>query len=462
MAGSRNNRSIDDTVTSVIRSIPNHGPLIDAARRFLCALPSELRVGHHVVALSGGRDSMALLYVLAKLRQEHNINLSAVHVHHGLSPNADVWLRRCADICLALGIEFSGVRVSVSLDSGEGLEGAARSARYAVFDDVAANAIWLAHHADDQAETLLFNLIRGGGVAGASGMPSERRLHRGTELLRPWLDIPRAVIDAFVLDSQIDYLDDESNQDTRLSRNFLRHEVMPAIERRFPDVAVRLAATSRHMAEAQQLLDDLARMDAVALLQDRRVDLAVLQGLDRRRQKNFLRWWLRTLKARLGERALDEWLRQLGGAASEAEFRELAAGWRFQVWRSGLHAIPIRDEDRNSKSFVWRGEPESAWQGGVLRFTRCQGSGLRLPVDGTVVVSLRQGGERIALGPARPRRTVKNLLQEAAVPPWEREAWPLVWVGGVLASVRGVGEAASFCVASDEAGWQLTWCPLRN
>lgn len=261
------------------------------------------------VGLSGGRDSVVLLHLLADLGLAGR--LSAMHVHHGLSPRADLWADFCRDFCAKLGVPLQVEHVAVPRDSGLGLEAAARNARYAAFATCGAECLLLAHHQGDQAETLLFNLLRGAGVAGAAGMPAERR-QGGLRLLRPLLAAPRRQIEAYATAAGLAWVEDESNADVGFSRNFLRHDVLPVLEKRFPATVERLAAAAENFAEADQLLAELAAQDWAATAVADALPLQALRRLSHPRLKNLLRYRLRGLGWSLPVASrLDEFARQL-------------------------------------------------------------------------------------------------------------------------------------------------------
>ncbi|MGE5469932.1 MAG: tRNA lysidine(34) synthetase TilS [Bacteroidota bacterium] len=269
------------------------------------------------VGLSGGCDSVVLLHLLSRLGLGER--LTAIHVHHGLSPNADAWADFCAEYCAGLGIPLRLVRVEVDQASGLGLEAAARAARYAAFAAETADIVVLAHHQGDQAETLIFNLLRGAGVAGAAGMPDERPFGR-QRLWRPLLGCSRAEIESYARRHQLRWIDDESNADTRHARNFLRHEVLPALSRRFPAAERSLAQAAGHFAEADELLAELAAADWRQACAEGAEAPAVrrLRGLSPARLKNLLRYRLRQLGWRSPVAArLDEFARQIMTAAPD-------------------------------------------------------------------------------------------------------------------------------------------------
>jgi tRNA(Ile)-lysidine synthase len=267
------------------------------------------------VGLSGGCDSVVLLHVLAGLGLGERIQVA--HVHHGLSPHADRWAAFCADYCRDLGVPFALERVTVDRSSGLGLEAAARVARYEAFSRCAGNVLLLGHHQGDQAETLLFNLLRGAGVAGAAAIPRERR-HQHLRILRPMLAVARQEIEAYARAHGLAWIDDESNSDTGLTRNFLRHAVLPLLASRFPAAEQRLAQAAGHFAEADALLGELACIDWQAVAEGDSLRLARLRELSLPRIKNLLRYHLRQLGWHAPATArLEEFSRQLQAAGAD-------------------------------------------------------------------------------------------------------------------------------------------------
>lgn len=290
-----------------------------------------------VVGLSGGIDSVVLLHALASL---HRDGVSALHVHHGISPNADRWAKACEEFALRLGVPFKGVAVVVERESTDGLEAAARRARHAAFAAVQADWIVLAHHRDDQAETLLFNLMRGTGIAGAAAM-RERNGH----LLRPFLPVGRDDIECYAAAHRLDWVEDESNADTRHARNFLRHRILAPLMQRFPAAAKNLAGAAARFAEAQDLLDDLARAD-LGSVTDFPVPVALLQALDEPRARNVLRHLLNERVVQIpSEARLREALRQMLMAGSDRH-PALQLGHHRLTRRRGLIYIDPSTDSR--------------------------------------------------------------------------------------------------------------------
>jgi tRNA(Ile)-lysidine synthase len=352
------------------------------------------------VGLSGGVDSVVLLH------QFHTRpGVSAVHVHHGLSPNADAWAAFCKTLCRKWRVPLAIHRVKVR-KSGKGLEAAAREARYEVFTKIPADILVLAHHLDDQAETVLMNLLRGAGLRGARGMLPRSSFKEKT-ILRPLLEVPREEILAYAREHKLDWIEDESNADESLTRNFIRRRVGPLLEQKFPRWKRSLARAAKHISKKDIAAEDLLRA--------------------------FLK--KKGLRAP-SEAKLVEMLKQLtaGGARTLIEHD----GVRLRVYRGKIVA------DRSAGAFApvpWKGEtrlPVPAL-GGELRFRRGPGIDARQLDKKAFEVRLRSGGERLQADPNRPRRTLKNLFQEAGVPPWERERMPLLYCGDELVWAPGLG-----------------------
>lgn len=298
MAASRNNPS---------SSLPARVAAFLAAR--------TTGAGRLSVGLSGGCDSVVLLQVLVDLGLGERFD--AVHVHHGLSPNAGRWASFCADYCRRLGVACHVEHVDVERHSGHGLEAAARMARYRAFAAIAADTLLLGHHQGDQAETLLFNLLRGAGVTGAAAIPADRRQGR-LRILRPLLGVSREEIEAYARAGQLEWIDDESNADTALTRNFLRHEVLTALAGRFPAAERNLAQAAGHFAEADALLGELAAIDWQDAADGEALQLAKMRAMSLPRLKNLLRHRLRQLGWQAPAAArLDEFARQLQSAGPD-------------------------------------------------------------------------------------------------------------------------------------------------
>lgn len=289
------------------------------------------------VGLSGGCDSVVLLHLL--LRAGLAGRLTAIHVHHGLSPNADAWAAFCAAYCQSLDVPLIRRAVCVDRHGGQGLEAAARQARYAAFAEAlpAEACLLLAQHRGDQAETVLFNLLRGAGVAGAAAMRVER-VQGSLRLLRPLLDVSRSEIEAYARQQGLSWIDDESNADTRYTRNFLRHAALTAINQRFPNAETALARAAAHFAEAADLLDELAAQDWQLVADGDMARLPELRQISLPRLKNLLRWRLRVLGWQMPVAArLEEFCRQLMHAAPDRHPELVLPGGKMRLARGRLH-----------------------------------------------------------------------------------------------------------------------------
>lgn len=397
------------------------------------------------VAFSGGLDSSVLLHLLASLRLSEGFELSALHVHHGLSEHADAWLVHCQNTCTALGVALTVAHVDVARNSGQGLEAAAREARHAAFARLDVDWIALAHHADDQAETLLHRLVRGCGVAGAAGMRSKDPVRR---LWRPLLQFSRAELLAWARQAELVWIEDDSNADMRFFRNFLRQDVLASLNARFPAASRNLARAAAHFGEAADLLEALAEQDALLVDVGAMASRARFRSLADARRRNLLRFCLH----RTGELAPDDFHTRLvcdalagDGPVHERLGRLACCAWRERIWlEPAVLAVP--------EPKPWRGEKEIPWGQGWLCIegeidsvqwasAACEGLEFRA----------RSGGERMRLAPGRPTRSFRQLCQEAGIPAWWRDALPMLWRGEELLWIGGVG------ATSPLAGLQIRW-----
>lgn len=252
---------------------------------------------HLLLGLSGGLDSRVLLHLLVHARATMEFTLSAVHINHRISPQANDWAEFCAGICASDAVPFHVAEVDVPRDSGLGLEAAARAERYAVLLDSGADAVMLAHHRDDQAETLLLQLLRGAGVKGLAAMgeisfQQSAVSSQPKAILRPMLGVSRTKLLEYAQAHELQWIEDESNLDLAYDRNFLRHHILPELEKRFPACGRTMARSASHLAEAAALLEELAIEDAANVVFEGRLDLAAIKPLSSPRVSNLLRYWI--------------------------------------------------------------------------------------------------------------------------------------------------------------------------
>jgi tRNA(Ile)-lysidine synthase len=372
-----------------------------------------------LVGLSGGIDSVVLLHALA----QHG-KVAAAHIHHGLSPNADRWARFCRRLCKQLGVPLTVRRVRVAKRN----EAAAREARYAALRKLPFDVLALAHHLDDQAETVLMNLLRGAGPRGARGMPQRARFH-GRVLVRPLLDVPREAITAYAREHRLKWVEDESNASDAFTRNFLRLRIAPLLSERYPRWREALARAARHFGRADVTAGGALRQ----FLAD--------QGL-----------------RAPSEAKLVEMLRQLTGRGSRTLIEH--DGAELRVYRGEV----VVQKPKGQGAFhpvAWHGERKLALPelGGELRFRRRRGAGIdpKWLAAGALHVKLRSGGERLQPDARRPRRTLKNLFQESGVPPWQRARMPLIYRGDDLVWAPGLGIDSRYQSAQNRAGWVPEW-----
>ncbi|MEW5889608.1 MAG: tRNA lysidine(34) synthetase TilS [Pseudomonadota bacterium] len=413
-----------------------------------------------VVGLSGGIDSVVLLHVLCALRRARGLVLSAIHVNHGLSPCAGQWEDFCRQLCGQWQVPLAVRRVTVERGGGDGLEAAARRARYQAFAGIATDWLVLAHQRDDQAETLLFNLLRGAGVGGAAAMDAvaeARQGERRLRLLRPLLEVPRQDIERYARSQGLRWVEDESNADPGLSRNFLRHEILARLKARFPGADAALARAAQRFGEAESLLDQLAELDHGGPAHDR-LALAALEKLDEARGRNLLRWYLKGRHLPIpSARRLAEVHRQLLAARGDRRVA-FPLGRQVLLRYRGEILLEPRSGPRPER-LPWRGEGSLPWGEGVVRFVGTMGTGISASklAGRYVFLAPRRGGERLQPDCRRPRRSLKNLFQEAGVPPPRRQGMPLLWCGGELVWVPDIGIACGYQCGPGEPGWQVEW-----
>ncbi|HEU0219708.1 MAG TPA: tRNA lysidine(34) synthetase TilS [Gallionella sp.] len=500
--------------------------------------------GSILIGLSGGVDSVVLLHLLHRLAPRFSWRLSALHVHHGISPNADAWADFCAGLCAQHAIPLHIENVDITPLREHGIEAAARKLRHAAFARQTCDFVALAHHADDQAETLLLQLLRGAGVRGASAMPvlsqvegpllAERKssgiefsplrpeLVEGhgvamakwvstgsarTEpknicagsIVRPLLHCSRKDILDYATAENLQWIEDESNADDSYPRNFLRHRVLPLLEQKFPACRNTLARSARHFAETSELLDDLARLDAQnpsplpsggEITSDLAVDVGQpsrmasgsirarergeghdttlevsrLQSLSRPRAKNLLRWFLHSVGAPMPQAVqLDDMLHQLCDARQDAAVCIAYGAHEVRRYQGRVYALRAPGEFDRNLVLPWQGEAGLDWHAlnARLIFEHTQGRGISLAKlqHAPVMLRLRQGGETLRPYPNAATRTLKNLLQEHHVPPWQRDRLPLLYCGDELVCAVGVASAAEYQASAGEAGISLGLLP---
>lgn len=431
--------------------------LVDAFERALGAIQARVSssVTRIAVAYSGGLDSSALLHLANTYAAARGIALFAFHIHHGLSSNADSWTSHCEQECARLGIRFDARRVALMDCGRDGVEQAARISRYAALGDQCrmfdVPLLLTAHHQDDQAETVLLQLLRGSGVAGLSGMECANFApgllgNPALLLARPLLDVSRAQLERFISDQGIPYVDDESNEDPRYARNALRHKVMPSLDDCFPGYQRRFARTAQHMCAAQRLLDEIAAQDHSLCANGDGIDIFKLKLLGADRIDNLLRYWLVLRGVRMPTTAwLDEMKEQLLEAREDAQVRVIHADGEIRRYRDTIYLTPRVDDAALALPpavFRWAGEERICFPafGGALHFESANvGVDAVWLAEQGLQVRLRSGGEMLKPASNRPTRSLKHHYQALNIPPWERMRLPVVSAGNQLLLAAGIG-----------------------
>ena len=420
------------------------------------------------VAYSAGRDSTALLHATALAAAGQGVQVVALHVHHGLSPNADAWLAHAQAQCArwarrGLPVRLLTHRLTERPTAGDSIEAWARQARYRALRAMAAEAgagvVLLAHHQRDQAETLLLQALRGAGVAGLAGMPREVE-RDGITWLRPWLDHPREAIEAYVRSHRLRHVDDDSNDDPRFARNRLRLRVWPALSRAFPQAEASLADAATWAAEASACLAELAAMDLAQVSSQAGLNLKAWHGLSEARQTNALRAWLKLASGRIAPASLVQRLaHELPGSGS-AQW-ELPGGvlrrHRGRLLFTDETPVVVSDVAREpSLSILRAGRFDLVGWGGKLVATRVKEGGVPLAWLAHLELRPREGGEQFQVGIGRPARSLKKQYQAANIPEWERDG-PLIYSGGQLVFVPGLGIDARVLALPGQPQLSLHW-----
>jgi tRNA(Ile)-lysidine synthase len=412
-----------------------------------------------VIAYSGGLDSHVLLHLCARLAL---FPLRAIHVHHGLQARGDDWAAHCATVCRDLNVPIDVVRANAHPAKGQSPEEAARMARYQVLRGQVGEAevLLTAHHADDQAETMLLQLLRGAGVDGLAGMPERAAFGRGL-LVRPFLGFSRTELLDYATAQNLSWVEDASNADESFDRNFLRRRVMPLLRQRWPGAARAMSRGAAHCAEAAQILDERARellpsvqgssKDTLSI-----VPLIELTGSD---QRLVLRAWLRANGFRMpAAHILERVVREAIPARRDRTPRVEWSEGEIRRYREFLYLMrPLAPVPTDGETPWRRDAPLPLPGGGALEAVREEGPGIapRFWLAGVAVVRYRRGGERCRMPGRSGTHELKKLLQEKGLPPWERERLPLVYIDGELAAVADLWVCEPFAGEADEVNVRL-------
>lgn len=429
------------------------------------------------VAYSGGLDSTVLLHLASIYAKQFQISLYAYHVNHGLSPNATQWEQHCAQICDRLGIPFRSKNVRVE-NQGQGIEVVARNLRYQALGELCdldnVNLLFLAHHLDDQAETMLMQLFRGTGLRGLAGMDEYNfapKLLGSTQLIvaRPLLHETKQALVDYAGNSQLINIEDESNLSTLFTRNVVRHRLMPVIEELFPKFSERLLRTSQHMREAQSLLDEIASNDLKNCGEKNVLDLVKMAQLSTDRVNNLFRYWLAMNLVQLPSTAkISEIQTQLWHARDDARVEIRHAHYSICRYDHKIHLVDHRNLSTQDGDiqYIWCGETEKYFSSlkGTLIFSESKvGVSSEFLKQTQMTIRQRQKGARLRLAKNRPSRDLKSHFQTAKIPFWQRENLPYIYINEQLFFVGLLGLDAMF-IETDESiendiRLQLIWQP---
>ncbi len=432
-----------------------------SSQALLNLLPRSSRISRYWIAYSGGLDSHVLLHAMACLGKEHpDIELRAVHVNHSLNSQAEEWARHCRHICESLQITYLQLQVNAHPERGESPEAAARHARYRALARCIepGDCLLTAHHQDDQAETLLLQLLRGAGLHGLAAMPVETDFSQGL-LARPLLSFSRRQLHEYADCHRLHWIDDPSNAETDFDRNYLRHEIMPLLRARWPAVSKTIARSARHHAESAKLLDTLAQQDFSMAAGGQQGTLSVnfIKRLERSRQRLLLRYWIRQMKVPMPSSVhVEHIISDAINVAPDAMPRIAWPGGEVRRYQDDLYVMPPLKQLNRSETSWHLAAPMKLQNNGSLIARKVVGKGLREAFV-RVVVRFRQGGEVCRPVGSGCSKSLKKLFQEKKVPPWLRDRIPLLYVGDRLAVVVGISVCEPFGAEKQDAGWQIEW-----
>lgn len=415
--------------------------------------------GRFVVGYSGGLDSHVLLHALIKCKQKRQLDVQilGLHIHHGLSPNADKWTRHCETVCEELHADFNCIRIDVS-GTGSGPEGDARSARYEAFEGFlkVTDTLLLAHHLDDQIETILYRLFRGSGLKGMGGMPIERSIGQSS-LIRPVLSVSRQDLKTYAESENLTWIDDESNLDLEIDRNYIRHEIVPKIRTRWPAYKKTISRFAELAGTDFQLLRELAELDLDRLHRniDAPIDLAEFRRLGGARQRNAVLHWIDNSGLPLPTQAqMLELVQQLNVQRSNAIQFISWPGVEIRAFKQKAYLMePLTELEM---PFIWQGDESRLVGGRLLAAQRVKNGGL-IDDGKPLSIRFRAGGERCQPRGRVGSHPLKKIFQELEIPPWLRDRIPLIYRGEELVAAAGLFVCEDHVAQDGSDGWEITW-----
>jgi tRNA(Ile)-lysidine synthase len=413
-----------------------------------------------LLGLSGGLDSCVLLHLLANMQTQLDFKLKAIHVHHGLSSSADDWLNFCKQKCKLLDIEFDAVKVKINEKGSLGIEGEARELRYEAIKKKQKGVVALGHHQNDQAETLLLQLLRGSGLKGLAGMPE---FDEERKFWRPMLNIKKELLEKYANENDIKYIKDESNEDINFDRNFIRKKVLPLIESRYPASIETISRSATNISEGHQINELLALDDSKNVMSDDGSHLLIenLNKLPNLRAINLIRWWLSFNDLLMpSKKNVEELFRQVKLIKKDTSLNlKISNDRSIRAFDDKLLIVSIMN-DLPSYHFKWAGQEEIELPNkSKLHFVKTKKGGLSLSKLGakSLYIKSRTGGEKLKSFPDQPSRSLKYLFQKADIPHWERDQVPLVYANEQLVAVPNLGVQYEYQSKVGEVGYQIKW-----
>jgi len=437
-------------------------PQIFTAQTLLDILQSYQDVTNFIVGFSGGADSTALLHALCTVQNQLQTPFSAVHINHGLHDDAGAWQLQCESFCREYNIKLTCLAVEPDNRSGKGLEAEARHLRYEAMSALLKPGICLltAHHADDQAETLLLNLMRGSGVDGLSSMPESRPIGEGV-LKRPLLEFQSNALKHYLRENNIDWIEDPSNQYLNHDRNLVRHEIIPLLEKRWPGVSKRLLLTRKAMTDARFLLERLAD----EFLEEHLLHPFVLQVTsqtckDSEMFKLVVRRWMKQSGApSIPAYRLESLCEQVQHSDNDQNVTISWGGWTLHLYKHQLW-LHCDTEILPCPTVKWPKDSNALDLGHDVGQLILKGRSPGSPT-GEFIVGSRASMAETAIRQGSHHKKLKNLFQAADIPPWLRDCVPLCELDGELVAI------GDWCFDDDFASWmsesqiELSWRPLN-
>lgn len=415
------------------------------------------------IAYSGGLDSHVLLHVLASIQNKIKPKLIAVHINHGISNDADLWVKHCQRICEDLVIEFQTFSVDLSHKSDKGTEAFAREKRYEVLGNLISNhdLLLTAHHMDDQVETILLQLMRGSGPDGLVGMPQAREFSKGI-LLRPLLDYSREEIHDYALSESLSWVEDESNKSNKYDRNFLRNRIIPELITRWPGALKTMQRAARHQAEARSLINEISGSDLDVVCESiyTKVDISRFNNLSGIRKKNVLRAWIKKNKLDMPDaQIIEKIIAEVIHANTDRNPCVKWKGGEIRRYRGYLYImklLPAHDVELNKR---WDLDESLKLTSGYLKAVSGKGSGIKKDMLSNDIVEIRyrQGGEQIRPSGRVETHELKKLFQAQGILPWLRDRIPLIYHKNELIAVADLWVESKYAASESEAAWQIIW-----